>query len=166
MESTSRDPVLVRSALPSDCEAILDVVQSWWGRPIESDMFSKFFLNHFSETCLIAERNGRFVGFLIGFLSQTLADEAYIRFVVVHPQDRGAGIGRALYEEFFRVAQKHQRRIIRSVTSPSNLNSVAFHQLLGFTIEPQEHQINNLPVQKNYHGREDTDRVLFVKICN
>jgi predicted GNAT superfamily acetyltransferase len=157
--------ILIRHAVPSDCESILSVVSSWWGRPIESDMFSRFFLAHFSETCLIAERNGRFIGFLIGFLSQTHADEAYIRFVVVHPQERGAGVGRALYERFFDIAAKHQRCVIRSVTSPSNTKSVAFHERLGFAIEPQEHEENHFPVERNYHGREGTDRVLFVKIC-
>jgi ribosomal protein S18 acetylase RimI-like enzyme len=127
-------------------------------------MFSKFFLAHFSETCLIAERNHRFVGVLIGFLSQTRQDEAYIRFVIVHPQERGTGVGRGLYEAFFEVAAKYRRRIIRCVTSPSNTNSVAFHQRLGFDIEPQEHTVGNLPIQRNYHGRKGTDRVLFVKL--
>lgn len=165
MEGIMED-ILIRSAVPSDCESILAVVPGWWGRPIESDMFSRFFLAHFSETCLIAERDGRMVGFLIGFLSQTREDEAYIRFVVVHPQERSAGVGRALYEMFFQVAAKHGRRIIRSVTSPANMNSVAFHKRLGFTVEPQEHEENHLPVQRNYHGREGTDRVLLVRICS
>lgn len=157
--------VSIRCSVPADCEAIWAVVESWWGRPIESDMFSRFFLTHFNETCLIAESNGQFVGFLIGFLSQTHKDEAYIRFVVVHPEARGSGVGRALYETFFSISVKHQRRVIRSVTSPSNKASVAFHQCLGFVLEPQEYKIDNLPVQRNYHGREGSDRVLFVKVC-
>jgi predicted GNAT superfamily acetyltransferase len=157
--------ISIRNAVPDDSEAILAVVHDWWGRPIGSGMFSKFFLAHFSETCLIAKRNDQFGGFLIGFLSQTHMDEAYIRFVAVRPEERSAGVGRALYEEFFAVAAKHQRAIIRSVTSPRNKTSVVFHQRLEFVIEPQEHTIDNLPVQLNYHGREGTDRVLFVRTC-
>jgi GNAT superfamily N-acetyltransferase len=155
--------LLIRAAEPSDAEVIQAVVQRWWGRPIESDMLSKSFLTHFRETCLVAEQNRELVGFLIGFLSQTLADEAYIRLVVVHPQHRGEGVGRTLYERFFAVAREHGRRVVRSVTSPSNRDSVAFHMRMGFTIEPQEHSMKGLPVCRDYHGRAGTDRISFVK---
>ncbi len=157
------DNLTVRPAEPSDAETIHAVVGEWWGRPIESDMLSRFFLTHFRETCLVVEKNNERIGFLIGFLSQTLLDEAYIRLVVVHPTHRGSGAGRALYERFFEVARRHGRHIIRSVTSPSNKESVAFHTRLGFVIEPQEKHVHGLPVCHDYHGRSGTDRILFVK---
>jgi predicted GNAT superfamily acetyltransferase len=155
--------LLIRLAEPSDAKTIQAVVPDWWGRPMESDMISRFFLTHFRDTCLIAEKDGKMAGFLIGFLSQARADEAYIRLVVVDPQRRGEGIGRALYERFFDVTRQHERRVIRCVTSPSNRDSVAFHTRLGFLIEPQEHQVDGMPVCRDYHGRPGTDRIVFVK---
>jgi len=157
------DSLYLRAAEPADADAIQAVVQDWWGRPIESDMLSRFFLTHFAQTCLVAEQDREMVGFLIGFLSQSLPDEAYIRLVVIHPRHRGGGVGRALYERFFAVARQQGRRIIRSVTSPGNQGSVAFHTRLGFTSEPQEHEVESLPVYRDYHGRPGTDRVVFVK---
>ena len=155
--------IVVRSAMPSDCEAIQAIASDWWGRPIESDMFSRSFLTHFSETSLIAEHNSEMVGFLIGFLSQSRSEEAYIRFIVVNPGTRGIGVGRALYEHFFAVISLHGRRTVRSVTSPNNKASIAFHLRMGFTVEPQEHKVDEIPVVRNYHGRKGTDRVLFIK---
>lgn len=61
------------------------------------------------------------------------------------------------------VPQQHGRHVIRSVTSPSNRDSVAFHIRLGFAIEAQAHSIDGLPVCRDYHGRAGTDRILFVK---
>jgi predicted GNAT superfamily acetyltransferase len=155
--------VRVRPAESADAATLQSVVSAWWGRPLESDMLSPFFLTHFRDTCLIAERNGATVGFLIGFLSQARADEAYIRLIVVHPEHRGAGIGHALYERFFDVVRQHGRRTVRSVTSPSNQDSAAFHARMGFTLEPQAQEVDGLPVCRNYHGRAGTDRILFVK---
>jgi ribosomal protein S18 acetylase RimI-like enzyme len=162
MTALSRD-FLVRFAEPADAAVFQEVVSAWWGRPLESDMLNPFFLTHFRDTCLVAEKNGEIVGFLIGFLSQALVHEAYIRLIVVHPQSRGEGIGRRLYERFFEISRQHGRQIIRSVTSPSNRGSVAFHTQLGFSIEPQEHTLDGLPVYRDYHGRPGTDRILFVK---
>jgi len=154
---------IVRNATPSDSEHIQAVVPAWWGHPVESDMFSPFFLTHFYETCFVAEDNQHMIGFVIGFLSQSYKDEAYIRFIVVNPLYRGVGVGRALYEAFFNAMLKSQRHIVRSVTSPSNTGSITFHQSMGFSIESQEHWIAGLPVRMNYHGREGTNRVAFVK---
>jgi hypothetical protein len=39
-----------------DCEAILEVASDWWGSNYSSDMFSKWFIDHFRETCLLAEK--------------------------------------------------------------------------------------------------------------
>ncbi|WP_254068526.1 GNAT family N-acetyltransferase [Brevibacillus sp. 7WMA2] len=52
-----------------------------------ADMLPKLFFEHFTYTAsfsFIAEKNGELLGFLIGFLSQTHRDEAYIHFVGIH----------------------------------------------------------------------------------
>jgi ribosomal protein S18 acetylase RimI-like enzyme len=65
-----------------------------------SDKLPKLFFDHFKNTSFIAEKDGKIVGFLIGFLSQTYPEEAYIHFVGVHPDYRKHGIGRQLYNDF------------------------------------------------------------------
>jgi ribosomal protein S18 acetylase RimI-like enzyme len=88
-----------------------------------------------------------------GFLSQTSDDEAYIHFVGVDPEQRGEGLGRALYERFFEEVRAHGRSTVRCVTSPQNERSVAFHQSLGFQVDR---------VVEDYDGPGE-DRVLLVK---
>jgi ribosomal protein S18 acetylase RimI-like enzyme len=111
-----------------------------------------FFL-HFDGTSFVAEDGDELAGFLCGFLSQTRQDEAYIHFVGVSPERRGEGIGRSLYEQFFAEARKQGRSTVRCVTSPTNQDSVAFHDALGFEVER---------VAKDYDGPGE-DRVLLVK---
>jgi len=163
MKAVMENAITIRCVRHGDSTAIQAVASDWWGRPLESDMLSPSFLEHFHETCLIAERDGSMVGFLIGFLSQSHHDEAYIRLVVVHPEQRGTGVGKALYRQFFDVARRNNRLTVHAVTSPRNLASVAFHVHLGFTPTPQDSQVGGLPVARDYHGRPGTDRVVLVK---
>lgn len=154
--------LLIRQAKAKDYAPIIAVVDEWWGGRQMHDMLPKLFFVHFRETSLVAEANGELAGFLCGFLSQTFPDEAYIHFVGVNPKFRKAGVGRALYVEFFRVARACSRNIIRCVTAPVNKTSIAFHTRMGFEIEPGDKQIDGVSVHMNYDG-EGGDRVLFVK---
>jgi len=117
-------------------------------------MLPQLFFVHFEGTSYVVDDgDGQLAAFLIGFLSQTDPDEAYVHFVGVAPERRGEGLGRRLYERFFADARTQQRTRIRCVTSPANEESVAFHEALGFVVERVAH---------DYDGPGE-DRVLFVK---
>lgn len=75
----------IRSVKGSDYYIISLLINEWWGGRNMSDMLPKLFFDHFTDTSLIAEKDGEILGFLIGFLSQSLTDESYIHFVGVHP---------------------------------------------------------------------------------
>ena len=114
----------------------------------------KLFFIHFEGTSFVAEdTSGELLGFVSGFLSQTADDEAYIHFIGVTPEDRGDGLGRALYERFFEEARANGRTSVRCVTSPVNQGSLAFHEAMGFQVER---------VVEDYDGPGE-DRVLLVK---
>jgi predicted GNAT superfamily acetyltransferase len=123
----------LRTATPADYDQITAVVDDWWGRPV-SHALPRLFLDHFHATSIIAEAGGDLAGFLIGFLSPSLADAAYIHFVGVHPGRRGEGLARVLYERFFAVATADGRTVVRAVTAPVNAPSIAFHTAMGFTV--------------------------------
>ena len=127
-----------------------------------ADMLPKFFFIHFRQTSFVAEHDGNIVGFLVGFVSQTFGNEAYIHFAGVHPESRKKGLGCALYEQFFEAVKKVDCSVVRCVTSPVNKGSVSFHLRLGFSMEPSKRNIEGIPVAENYDGRGG-DRVLFYK---
>jgi len=141
----------IRPLETTDYAEVIAVVDEWWGGRPMAAMLPKLFFTHFRDTSFAAEADGRVVGFLCGFRSQTHDDEAYIHFVGVDPDTRGRGVGRALYERFFDAAAP--RTTVRAVTSPVNERSVAFHRALGFDVER---------VDEGYDGRGEA-RVLLVK---
>jgi ribosomal protein S18 acetylase RimI-like enzyme len=145
--------VSIRHAKPSDYGRVIGRVNVWWGGREMAPMLPKLFFLHFEGTSFVAEDGDELAGFLIGFLSQTADDEAYIHFMGVSPEHRGEGIGRALYERFFSELADHGRSGVRCVTSPVNEDSLAFHEALGFEVER---------VVPDYDGPGE-DRVLLVK---
>jgi predicted GNAT superfamily acetyltransferase len=146
--------ITIRPAKPSDYGRVIGRVNVWWGGRDMAPMLPKLFFIHFEGTSFVAEDDeGELLGFVCGFLSQTADDEAYIHFVGVIPEDRGDGLGRALYERFFQEASANGRSVVRCVTSPLNAGSLAFHQALGFEVER---------IAEDYDGPGE-DRALLVK---
>ncbi len=152
----------IRSVKASDYYVISPLINEWWGGRNMSDKLPKLFFDHFTQTSFIAEEDGKLVGFLIGFLSQTHSNEAYIHFVGVHPEDRKHNIGKHLYHKFFNVAKQNNRSMVRCVTSPVNKVSIAYHTKMGFEIEDGDRNVNGLSIHTDYDG-PNQDRVLFVK---
>jgi ribosomal protein S18 acetylase RimI-like enzyme len=129
------EDIRLRTATAADYDQIIAVVDDWWGRPIRHAL-PRVFVDHFHATSAIAESDGELGGFLIGFLSPSQPDAAYIHFVGVHPSLRGNGLARSLYERFFALARANARQRVSAITAPQNARSIAFHTAMGFTVTP------------------------------
>ncbi|MDM5336336.1 GNAT family N-acetyltransferase [Fictibacillus enclensis] len=152
----------IRNVRSSDYYVISPLINEWWGGRQMADMLPKLFFDHFTTTSFIAEKEGKIIGFLIGFLSQSYPDAAYIHFVGIDPRHRKNNVGKQLYHEFFKVVKKNGRKVARAVTSPVNKTSIAYHTKMGFHIEHGDKEVDGVSVFSNYDG-PNHDRVLFVK---
>jgi ribosomal protein S18 acetylase RimI-like enzyme len=124
---------LIRISEPGDYDGIVAVADEWWGRPIAGSL-PRLFLDLFWRTSLIIDGEAGPDAFLIGILSPSDASQAYIHFIGVAPHARQRGLGRLLYEEFFRLATGEGRTKVTAVTAPVNGGSIAFHRAMGFTV--------------------------------
>lgn len=145
--------MLIRQATEADYLPVIRVLNEWWGGRQMTDMLPRLFFQHFQSTSYIAWEQDELVGFLIGFCSQTRANEGYIHFIGVHPGYRKAGVARQLYERFFQAMHEHGRDTVRCITSPINETSIRFHTSMGFAMEA---------VHTDYDG-VGQDRILFIK---
>jgi ribosomal protein S18 acetylase RimI-like enzyme len=123
----------IRHAIPADYDAIAAVVSQWWGRPVLNSL-PRLFLDLFYRTSLVIDGPAGPDAFLVGIFSPSDTVRAYIHFVGVAPGARGRGLGRVLYEEFFRIANADGRKQVSSITAPGNAGSAAFHRAMGFTV--------------------------------
>ncbi|WP_297540883.1 GNAT family N-acetyltransferase [Amycolatopsis sp.] len=149
----------IRHPETADHARVQAVMENWWGgignKQSAHDralLLPRLYFQHFTDSSYVIERDGELVAFLIGFLSQSRPDESYIHFVGVDPAARGTGVGRYLYQRFFDYSREHGRTVVRSITSPVNTGSQAFHASMGFTAA----------VVADYDS-PGTDRVAFAK---
>lgn len=152
----------IRNLEPADYQAIIPVIDQWWGGRHMTDMLPKLFFVHFRDTSFAVEERGEILAFLAGFVSQTSPDQAYIHFVGVHPDHRKRGFARQLYERFFQTVQSRGCSIVRCVTSPLNGGSIAFHKRIGFAVDQPTGEHQGVPCTLHYDGPNE-HRVLFVK---
>ncbi len=152
----------IRPITEQDYPPVISVLNDWWGGRRMSDMLPRLFFKHFQQTSFIAEENGVIQGFLVGFISQSHPDQAYIHFVGIHPDHRKGGMGKGLYKKFFDTVKNHGCKTVHLVTSPDNTNSIAYHAKMGFMIEKGNAEANGVLIHTDYDGPRE-DRVLFLK---
>ncbi|MHC0429699.1 GNAT family N-acetyltransferase [Streptomyces sp. O3] len=159
----------LRRPVVDDHPRVLRVLDHWWGEFEGSAgsaqralLLPRLYFQHFTSSSFVAEENGEIVGFLIGFHSQSVANESYIHFVGVAPEWQRRGLGRRLYGEFFELSRNRGSSVVRSVTSAANADSYRFHTRMGFTAEPGPKELDGRPLQPDYDG-PGFDRVAFVR---
>lgn len=155
-------PHSIRPLAPEDYELVTAIIDEWWGgRPVRT-LLPRLFFEHFNSTSFAVGATGTIQAFLIGFISQSYPGVAYVHFVGVNPVMRTFGLGRALYERFFRVVRALGCTEVQCITSPINTDSIEFHQKMGFVLLSGSGEISGVPVTLNHAG-EGQHRVRFRK---
>ena len=98
--------------------------------------------------------------YLFGFLSQT-EPVGYVHTLAVRASARRRCLAQALFGHFVEFARRHGCKHVKAITTPSNLESIAFHKSLGIQLlgEPNS---DGIPVAPDYAGR-GAARVVFWK---
>lgn len=131
---------------------ICKVADSWYGAPV-SYLLHPIYVEQFSTTSFVAKKDGRIVGFILGFISQDQPEMAYTHLLIVDPRMRVQGIGRILYGRFFEAAIQRGCLSVMAITVPYNHGSISFHLRLGFSLkEKGAVWENDHPLMKDYAG--------------
>lgn len=94
------------------------------------------YVHEFGGTSVLGERDGRILGYLLGFVSEHR--EGYIHAVAVRPEARGESLARTMYERFEQRARERGATGLKAITAPENTGSRAFHEAMGFSVEKVE----------------------------
>jgi len=148
---TLRDLVW-RSAEASDAPAVIGAITDWWPGVHMVHAVCPQLFEHFGDTCIILEEDGHLVGFLVGFMSQRMADAGYVHYAGVHPDHRGMGLGREMYTRFARLTREHGRAVVFAETGAWNTKSIAFHERVGFVLQPGDELVDGVPVHRDTSG--------------
>ncbi len=124
----------LRPMTVADLAEVLDELDDFWSEDRDmAFLHQALYVHELGETSVVAERDGRVFGYLLGFVNQHRA--GYIHAVAVRRRARGDGLGRRLYERFEELVRARGATALRAITAPENTGSRAFHAALGFSEE-------------------------------
>ncbi len=144
----------------ADFDQILRDVADFWGDERTLSIHHPMFLYEFGNSAFVMKEGELVVGYLFGVLSQT-ATVAYVHLLSVRRTHQRQGIARRLYEHFIEFARENGCEEVKSITSPTNKVSVAFHRRMGMKLLGEQGD-EGVPVIKNYSG-PGIHRVIFHK---
>lgn len=134
---THREDLMLRHPTREDAQAMLDVVLATnaenpkGGLDIYALSSYERMAGPFSETSMIAEENGKVVGFITGFLLPGKDDpELFIWQIGVPPEHQGKGIGPSMQ---IRLAEQlNVQRILTTIEGVNEQSQGAFWKLAGY----------------------------------
>jgi ribosomal-protein-alanine N-acetyltransferase len=95
-----------------------------------------------------ADRAHRLVGYACWWL---VGDEVHILNLAVHPEARGAGVGRALVQRILDDAVAHGAVSVSLEVRPENVAGLALYRAMGFT---------QIGLRRNYYGRGEDAAIM------
>jgi GNAT superfamily N-acetyltransferase len=120
----------IRGITKYDFDYIVSVFDHWWGGP-SSERASPFFFHELGEYALIAEDDGRVVGFLLGLVAAG-SSTGYVHLVGIDPNHRRHGVGKRLYQHYQESCQRSGLKQLKAIGMVGHEGSLRFHTALGF----------------------------------
>ncbi|MCA1939708.1 MAG: diaminobutyrate--2-oxoglutarate transaminase [Caenispirillum bisanense] len=116
--------LVIRAARADDGAAMFELVKQTGSLDLNSAYCYLMMGQWFSDTCVVAERDGRVVGFVIGFVPPTQPDTIFVWQVGVAPSEKGRGVGKRLLDAFLECEGPEGRpRYLEATVTPSNTAS-------------------------------------------
>ena len=122
----------IRGITKADYDYIVSVLDRWWGGPAGQRAHPIFFYE-LGEDALVAEEDGKVVGFLLGFIARSADPVGYVHLVGIDPHHRRRGVGQKLYGRFMERCRDSGARRLKAIAAVGNEGSNEFHRALGFS---------------------------------
>jgi L-2,4-diaminobutyric acid acetyltransferase len=122
---TSVDGILSRRPRPEDAAPLRRLIGEV-GTLEQNSCYSYLLLcTHFASTCLLAERRGELVGFVLAYRPPSHPEWLFVWQVGVSSSARGVGLGRRMLTELIDQPAARSARFLTATVSPDNAASLA-----------------------------------------
>lgn len=114
---------LIRKANPQDGQHIWQTVVDSRKLDVNSAYCYIMLSEYFSDTCLIAEIDGRIIGFVTAFIRQSDPEVLFVWQIAVSESHRGKGIADSLLQRLISSKCCEEVRFVETTISPGNTAS-------------------------------------------
>jgi ribosomal protein S18 acetylase RimI-like enzyme len=153
-------PIEISICTDQDYSQILDELHEFWGERDTRHLHHPFLIHEFGNSAFVIRNGAQVVAYLFGFVSQT-EPVGYVHTVAVRMSARRRGLAQQLFDHFVEFARRQGCKQVKAITTPSNLDSIAFHKSLGMRLLGDPNR-DGIPVVPDYAGR-GAPRVVFWK---
>lgn len=144
------NPLIIREASLNDLDAILSIEELSFTVPWTKASFASALESEY-VTVLAAERDGQTVGF--GCIS-LLPPECEIPNIAVHPEERGNGVGGALFSAMLQLAEEKGAEIAFLEVRESNTPARSLYEKNGFA---------PMGIRRNYYTKPTENAIIMQK---
>ncbi|WP_207892541.1 diaminobutyrate acetyltransferase [Paenibacillus pinisoli] len=123
MKGIQPSAIVYRRPVASDGGHIWKLIKRAGGLDVNSVYCYLMLSDMFSETCSIAEREGRLCGFLSAFRKPAQPDTLFVWQIAVDPVLRGNGIGGKLLKDVLSRDNNADIQVLEATISPGNMAS-------------------------------------------
>ena len=116
---------------PTDLEELADLVRTSLGENYSQGLYMNIY-NTWREAFIIAEENGRIIGFVAGVISEN--QSARILMLAVRTEFRCRGIGTMLVNSFMNATVMKGLRSVHLEVRKSNASAIRLYTRFGFQI--------------------------------
>jgi L-2,4-diaminobutyric acid acetyltransferase len=118
-----RSPYTFRQPEKADGAAIYELVEETGVLDVNSAYSYLMLGEYFADTCVVAERGGRIVGFVSGFIPPERPDTIFVWQVGVAATEKGKGLAKRLIRQLLKREACADVHYLESTVTPSNVPS-------------------------------------------
>ncbi|HWW65467.1 MAG TPA: diaminobutyrate acetyltransferase [Sphingomonadaceae bacterium] len=121
---------------------------------------------HFAESCVVAERDGRLLGWLSAYRPPAAPDEIFVWQVAVHGAARGQGLGQRLINTL--LSRPVSRGATRLTTTITGDNGASWALFTAFA-RGHDARIDRRPMfdrDAHFAGRHETEHLVSIAPIN
>mgnify|MGYP006280761389 CR=1 FL=1 len=128
--TTDGNEIVFRRPQLADGKAVFDFIQECGVLEVNTAYCYFLLCSHFAGTCVIAEQDGKMVGFLGGYIEPSDQSSYFVWQVGVAAEARGQGLARRLIDSALSRNECRDVYYVEATVAPSNKPSSAlFHKL-------------------------------------
>ncbi|MGO3892338.1 MAG: diaminobutyrate acetyltransferase [Paenalcaligenes sp.] len=112
--------IVLRAPSEKDGARIHQLIQACPPLDVNSLYAYLLLATHFSQTSLVAEQQGRLVGFVSAYIPPSKSNVLFVWQVAVHSQCRGQALGLRMLQQLLRRSSLAHIRYVETTVSPDN----------------------------------------------
>lgn len=120
--------------------------------------------DHFADSCIIAERDGRPVGWISGYLRPGAPDTLFIWQVAVHPDARGLGLGSRMLDALLARDEMKPVRQLQTTITRDNAPSWALFRSLAARHGSELSETPHFTQDRHFAGAAPTEHMVTIPL--